>query len=77
MKTEFTSGEQLMELARQATQNSYAPYSHYHVGAAILCASGNVHQGCNVEISNYGGTICAERTAAVNAIRLIESTYGT
>ena len=57
--------EILVEKARQASQNAYAPYSGFHVGAAVLSASGNIYTGCNVENVRYGGTICAERVACV------------
>ena len=47
---------------------SYVPYSHFPVGAALLCAGGTVFTGCNVENAAYGSTICAERTALLKAI---------
>lgn len=58
----------LVESAMMAQQNSYAPYSKYRVGAAILLRSGNIYQGCNVENASYGLTNCAERTAVFKAV---------
>ena len=60
--------EKLIELAKEAMQSSYSPYSGYKVGAALLCADGTVYQGCNVENASYTPTICAERTAFFKAI---------
>lgn len=57
----------LLQAAWQAWERAYAPYSHFQVGAAILCRDGSVHVGCNVENASYGGTICAERTAICSA----------
>ena len=56
--------ETLMEAARAAASRAYAPYSNFHVGAAILTKGGNMHPGSNVENASYGLSICAERTAA-------------
>ena len=56
--------ETVMEAARAAATRAYAPYSNFHVGAAILTQGGNIHQGSNVENASYGLSICAERTAA-------------
>ena len=53
--------------AREASQKSYSPYSHFAVGAAILTGSGKVYSGCNVENASYGLTNCAERTAIFKA----------
>jgi cytidine deaminase len=58
----------LVELAFAMLERSYVPYSHFPVGAALLCADGTVFTGCNVENAAYGSTICAERTALVKAV---------
>ena len=59
---------ELLAMAKTAAENSYSPYSHFPVGAALECADGSVFTGCNGENAAYGGTICAERTAAVKAV---------
>ena len=58
----------LRSLALEAMKRSYSPYSHYPVGAALLCADGRVFQGCNVENASFGLTNCAERTALFKAV---------
>ena len=60
--------EKLIDLAKEAMKRAYAPYSHYQVGAALLCADGTVYQGCNIENAAYGPTNCAERTAIFKAV---------
>lgn len=60
--------EKLMELAVEAMEHAYAPYSGYQVGAALLCADGTVYQGCNIENASFSPTICAERTAIFKAV---------
>lgn len=55
--------KQLLETAKQASNNAYTPYSHYNVGAAIVGGDGEVYTGCNFENASYGASICAERCA--------------
>ena len=59
---------ELLNKAREASQNAYVPYSHFPVGAALECEDGTVFTGCNVENAAYGECICAERTAVVKAV---------
>ncbi len=67
--------EKLLELAVNAKSYSYAPYSKFNVGAALLCKNGDVYTGCNVENASYSVCICAERTAIVKAISEGNSSY--
>ena len=60
--------QELVNLAFTMLERSYVPYSHFPVGAALLCADGAVFTGCNVENAAYGSCICAERTALVKAV---------
>ncbi|MBE5770424.1 MAG: cytidine deaminase [Clostridia bacterium] len=60
--------EELIEMAMDAMQFSYSPYSHFKVGAALLCKDGKVYTGCNIENGSYGATNCAERTALFKAV---------
>ena len=58
----------LLDFARQAALNSYAPYSGFRVGAALRLTNGEIVVGTNVENVSYGLTICAERSALVRAV---------
>lgn len=58
----------LIERALKAREYSYSPYSHFRVGAALLCADGSVYTGCNIENRAYSPTNCAERTAVFKAV---------
>lgn len=60
--------KELIELAKQAAENAYAPYSNYYVGAALLTEDGHVFKGCNIENASFGATNCAERTAIYKAV---------
>lgn len=59
---------QLVEAARRARKQAYAPYSNYQVGAALRTATGRIFTGCNIENAAYGVTVCAERVAVFKAI---------
>ena len=63
--------EQIQKLVSKALagiQNSYAPYSHFHVSAALLCENGNVYTGNNIENAAYTPSVCAERCAFFKAV---------
>jgi cytidine deaminase len=63
----MVSREELLQRARQAALRAHCPYSHFRVGAALV-AGGQIFVGVNVEISSYGLTLCAERTALAAAV---------
>ena len=63
------TNEDLIALAREMTRHSYAPYSRFCVGAALLCRDGRVYTGCNIENAAFGPTVCAERVAIFSAVR--------
>lgn len=59
---------QLIESAKFASEQAYAVYSNFRVGAAVLGDDDKIYPGCNVENASYGLTICAERTAVFSAV---------
>jgi cytidine deaminase len=59
--------DELLRQAREAARHAHCPYSHFHVGAALV-ADGQLFTGANVEISSYGLTLCAERSALAAAM---------
>lgn len=62
------TNEELMRRAADALPRAYAPYSRFHVAAALLCADGSVYVGTNMENASYPAGICAERSAFSMAV---------
>lgn len=62
------TNEQLIEMAYEAMEMAYVPYSKFQVGAALLTKEGVVIKGCNIENASFGATNCAERTAIFKAV---------
>ena len=60
--------DRLVRAAVEARENSYCPYSHFAVGAALLADDGELFTGANIESSSYTPTVCAERVAFFSAI---------
>lgn len=60
--------EKLIKKAIEMLNFSYAPYSNFHVGAALLTSEGEIYTGCNIENAAYGPSNCAERTAIFKAV---------
>ena len=60
--------KELIRMALDAQKKAYVPYSNFHVGAAVLMEDGKAYSGCNIEISSYSPTLCAERTAIFKAV---------
>ena len=67
-QTQEISAEELVQIALDARLNAYVPFSHFHVGAALVTTDGQVFSGCNIENSSYGASNCAERTAIFKAV---------
>ena len=60
--------QSLIDLANEARKRAYAPYSKYHVGAALRTKSGKIYTGVNIENAAYPHTMCAERVAIFKAV---------
>jgi len=60
--------QQLLDFAKEASKNSYSPYSNFKVGAAVLCENNKVFCATNIENVSYGLSMCAERAAVFTAI---------
>ncbi|WP_459194193.1 cytidine deaminase [Halosimplex sp. J119] len=60
---------ELLDAAREAVDDAFAPYSDYAVGAALRTADGSVYTGCNIEIANYSNSLHAEEVALGSAVR--------
>ena len=68
LKTGLMTYKSLAKKALTARKLSHSPYSHFRVGAALLSKSGKIYTGCNIEISTFALTVCAERTALFKAM---------
>lgn len=65
----------LLDAAREVRENAYAPYSHFKVGAALVAASGQIYQGCNVENVAYPEGTCAEAGAIAAMVAAGETLF--
>lgn len=71
------NNESLIKMAIEAREHAYVPYLEFKVGAAILTKSGKVYQGANIQCSNLGLTVCAERVALLKAVYEGEKEFDT
>lgn len=67
--------DRLSAAAKEARESAYSPYSDVSVGAALLCSSGKIYIGANIENASYSLTVCAERVAIFNAVMNGESEF--
>lgn len=64
----MTDREILCQKALEMRAMAYTPYSHFNVGAALLCKDGSIYTGCNIENAAHTPSNCAERTAFFKAV---------
>lgn len=67
--------KKLVKMALEMRNNSYTPYSNFHVGAALLSRDGKIYTGCNIENAAYSPSVCAERTAIFKAVSEGETNF--
>lgn len=67
-KLSLQEREHMLDLAYEAMQQAYTPYSNFQVGACLKGKSGTYYLGCNIESASYTPTNCAERTAVFKAV---------
>lgn len=67
-KLKESERKHMLDLAYEAMENAYVPYSHFRVGACLRSTSGKYYLGCNIENASYTPTNCAERTAVFKAV---------
>ena len=67
--------KQLIQIALDNKENSYAPYSHFRVSSAVKMKSGSIYKGVNIENAAYSPSLCAERSAMSAAISNGESDF--
>jgi cytidine deaminase len=70
------SDSELIQVATDAREHAFAPYSNFKVGAAVETENGDIYTGCNVESASYGLTVCAERVAIWKGISRGEKKFG-
>lgn len=70
------SDNELIQVATDAREHAFAPYSNFKVGAAVETENGDIYTGCNVESASYGLTVCAERVAIWKGISRGEKKFG-
>ena len=75
MNTNSKDYQSLISSAIKMLDFSYVPYSHFHVGAALLTTQGKIYTGCNIENAAYGPSNCAERTAFFKAVSEGEKSF--
>lgn len=68
MAVDEDTWRRLIAAAQEASEFAHAPYSGFHVGAALLTPDDEIIIGCNVENATFGATVCAERNALANAV---------